>query len=117
MYYQFTGQPGHGKTVLAIEYALDMKAKADKLHAEDPAKHPLRELYVCNVRDFNHGAAGAISVTPAEIMAWCDHPDYLVKLETIHEQLRAKRLTKEQYKEELELRVGRDSCKKQPFHA
>ena len=102
MYYQFTGQPGHGKTVLAIEYALNMKAKADKLHAEDPAKHPLRELYVCNVRDFNHGLAGAISVTPAEIMAWCDHPDYLAKLEEIHETLRAKRLTKEQFKDELE---------------
>ena len=56
MYYQYTGQPGHGKTVLAIEFALEMKAKADKLHAEDPAKHPLRELYVCNVRDFNYCA-------------------------------------------------------------
>lgn len=73
MYYQYTGQPGHGKTVLAIEFALDMKAKADRLHEEDPTKHPVRELYVCNVRDFNHGAAGALELTPAEVQGWHDN--------------------------------------------
>lgn len=76
MYYQYTGQPGHGKTVLAIEFALEMKAKADKLHAEDPAKHPLRELYVCNVRDFNHGAAGALELTPEEVKTWHENPAF-----------------------------------------
>lgn len=77
MYYQFTGQPGHGKTVLAIEFALEMKAKADRLHDEDPSQHPRRELYVCNVRDFNHGAAFALPLTPDEVKRWCDHPDYV----------------------------------------
>lgn len=77
MLYQFTGQPGHGKTVLALEFALDMKAKADRLHAEDPATHPYRELYVCNVRDFNHGAAFAVEATPDDIRGWADHPEFL----------------------------------------
>ncbi|WP_182267811.1 zonular occludens toxin domain-containing protein [Stenotrophomonas maltophilia] len=72
MLYQYTGQPGHGKTVLAIESALEMKAKADKQHESDPKKHPLRELYVCNVRDFNHGACGALDLTPQELMNWHD---------------------------------------------
>lgn len=76
MYYQYTGQPGHGKTVLAIEFALDMKTKADKLHEEDPAKHPLRELYVCNVRDFNHGACGALELTPDEVRTWHSDPRF-----------------------------------------
>jgi len=76
MFYQYTGQPGHGKTVLAIENALEMKAKADKLHAEDPAKHPLRELYVCNVRDFNHGKCGALELTPAEVLTWHNDPRF-----------------------------------------
>lgn len=80
MYFQFTGQPGHGKTVLAIERAMEMKAKADKLHAEDPVKHPLRELYVCNVRDFNHGAAHALPLSPEELKGWADHPDYLARI-------------------------------------
>ena len=75
MYYQFTGQPGHGKTVLSIERALQMKAKADKLHAEDPTKHPYRELYVCNVRDFNHGLAGAVELKPSQLRKWSWHPD------------------------------------------
>lgn len=75
MYYQFTGQPGHGKTVLAIERVLEMKAKADKLHAENPAKHPYRELYVCNVRDFNHGRVGAIELKPSQLRRWSWHPD------------------------------------------
>lgn len=76
MYYQFTGQPGHGKTVLALEFALDMKAKADKAHAEDPAKHPFRQLYVCNVRDFNAGKAGAVEITPEQVKRWHDEPDF-----------------------------------------
>jgi len=80
MYYQFTGQPGHGKTVLGIERALEMKAKADKLHAQDPDKHPLRELYVCNVRDFDHGAAHALPLSPEELKGWADHPDYLDRI-------------------------------------
>jgi len=76
MFYQFTGQPGHGKTVLAIEFALEMKAKADKAHADDPAKHPLRELYVCNVRDFNHGLAGALELSPDEVRTWHINPAF-----------------------------------------
>jgi hypothetical protein len=76
MYYQFTGQPGHGKTVLALAFALDMKAKADRLHEEDPAKHPLRELYVCNVRDFNAGKAGAIELPPAQVKEWHLLPEF-----------------------------------------
>lgn len=70
MYYQFTGQPGHGKTVLAIEMALKMKAEADKKHDQDPLKHPRRELYVCNVRDFNHGKVGAIELSPDLLKHW-----------------------------------------------
>lgn len=76
MFYQYTGQPGHGKTVLAIEFALDMKSKADKLHEQDPSKHPLRELYVCNVRDFNHGACGALELTPDEVKGWHSDPRF-----------------------------------------
>lgn len=76
MYYQFTGQPGHGKTVLALDFALDMKAKADKLHAENPAKHPYRELYVCNVRDFNAGKAGAIELAPEQLKQWHLLPEF-----------------------------------------
>lgn len=70
MFYQYTGQPGHGKTVLAIEFAVEMKQKADKQHEENPAKHPVRELYVCNVRDFNHGACGALDLQPDELKNW-----------------------------------------------
>ncbi len=81
MYYQYTGQPGHGKTVLALEMAMQMKAKADMLHEEDPSKHPLRELYVCNVRDFNHGNAGSIPLAPDELKRWCDHPDYVAQVD------------------------------------
>lgn len=76
MFFQYTGQPGHGKTVLAIESALDMKAKADRLHADDPAKHPVRELYVCNVRDFNHGACGALELSPDELRTWHEDPRF-----------------------------------------
>ncbi len=76
MYYQFTGQPGHGKTVLALKFALDMKAKADKLHEENPAKHPLRQLYVCNVRDFNAGKAGAIELHPDQLKRWHELPEF-----------------------------------------
>lgn len=76
MYFQYTGQPGHGKTVLAIEFALEMKERADKLHAEDPSKHPMRELYVCNVRDFNHGVCGAIDLSPDEVKNWHSDPRF-----------------------------------------
>lgn len=76
MYYQYTGQPGHGKSVLALEFALDMKAKADKAHAEDPSKHPYRELYVCNVREFNAGKAGAIELAPDQLKRWHELPEF-----------------------------------------
>lgn len=76
MYYQFTGQPGHGKTVLALDFAIEMKAKADKLHEEDPSKHPLRELYICNVRDFNAGRAGAIELPPEHVKEWHLRPEF-----------------------------------------
>ncbi|MFT4256760.1 MAG: zonular occludens toxin domain-containing protein [Pseudoxanthomonas sp.] len=76
MYFQFTGQPGHGKTVLAIETALKMKEEADKKHAEDPSKHPKRELYVCNVRDFNAAKVGAIEITPDDVKHWHERPEY-----------------------------------------
>lgn len=76
MFYQYTGQPGHGKTVLAIESAVKMKEKADKLHLENPSKHPVRELYVCNVRDFNHGACGALDLQPDELKNWHADPRF-----------------------------------------
>lgn len=76
MFYQFTGQPGHGKTVLALEFALDMKAKADKAHDADPAKHPYRELYVCNVRDFNAAKAGAVDLPPEQLLEWHTNPQF-----------------------------------------
>lgn len=74
MYYQFTGQPGHGKTVLAIELALNMRDDHEKLQQKcrdkGEAVPPDRPLYVCNVRDFNHGAAGAIPLEPKELVRW-----------------------------------------------
>ncbi|WP_313242389.1 zonular occludens toxin domain-containing protein [Stenotrophomonas sp.] len=76
MFFQYTGQPGHGKTVLGIEFALEMKQKADRLHEEDPSKHPVRELYVCNVRDFNHGSCGALELTPDEVKGWHADPRF-----------------------------------------
>lgn len=108
MYYQFTGQPGHGKTVLALAFALEMKAKADKLHAEDPSKHPHRELYVCNVRDFNAGKAGAIEITPQELISWCDHPAYLERRAALDAQ--APHMSKEERERaERELEESRES--------
>lgn len=79
MFYQFTGQPGHGKSVLAIERVLTMVADHEKNQADAAAKGkpipPDRPLYVCNVRDFDHSTAGSIPLTPDELKLWHHDPN------------------------------------------
>jgi hypothetical protein len=68
MIYWYTGQPGHGKTLHAIEKALEFKAAG-------------RIVYVCNVRDFNHEKAGMLPMTPEQFNNWPEFmPDGSVAL-------------------------------------
>lgn len=68
MIFQFTGQPGHGKSVLAIELLLDFKAKG-------------RQCYACNVKDFDYERTGVLPMTPDEFRGWPDNlPDGSVVL-------------------------------------
>lgn len=83
MLYWYTGQPGHGKTLHAIDRVLELKAEADAKHAKEPDKFPLRPLYVCNVRGFDYATTGAIELTPARWKTWADHPDYIAKRDAI----------------------------------
>lgn len=89
----YTGQPGHGKTLHAIEYALFLKAEADKKHAENPSKYPLRPLYVCNVRDFDYAKTGAIELTPERWKTWADSPEYIAE----RDRIQAARMKKEDH--------------------
>lgn len=57
MIYWFTGQPGHGKTLHAIDKALDYVAEG-------------RLVYVCNVKEFDHAKAGCLPMTPDEFKDW-----------------------------------------------
>ncbi len=40
-----TGLPRNGKTLHTIQQVMELKKLSDKLHAQDPSKHPLREVY------------------------------------------------------------------------
>ncbi|MCC8363253.1 zonular occludens toxin domain-containing protein [Lysobacter sp. A6] len=57
----FTGQPGHGKTLHAIDKALDYVEQG-------------RLVYVCNVRGFLHEKAGCLPLTPEQFKDW---PNFL----------------------------------------
>lgn len=61
MIFWFTGQPGHGKTLHAIDKALDYVEQG-------------RLVYVCNVTDFDHGKAGCLPMTPEQFRDW---PNFL----------------------------------------
>lgn len=68
MIYWFTGQPGHGKTLLAIERALEFKAQG-------------RRVFVCNVKDFEYGKTGCEPMTPEQFREWMTFlPDGAVAL-------------------------------------
>jgi|GEM_PF-511063 len=109
MLYWYTGQPGHGKTLNAIDRVLRMKEEADKQHRDQPAKYPLRELYVCNVRDFDYAKTGALEMTPEMFKAWADGPEYVRRRDAIEAQRRDGYINEKQQAkllEELEL----DDC-------
>lgn len=57
MIFWFTGQPGHGKTLHALDMALDFKDKG-------------RIVYACNVRGLDHEKSGLLPMTPAEFKTW-----------------------------------------------
>ncbi|AJC44776.1 zonular occludens toxin domain-containing protein [Xanthomonas sacchari] len=61
MIYWYTGQPGHGKTLHAIDHAIDFRNAG-------------RLVYVCNVRGFKHADARMVPMTPEE---FCDWPNTL----------------------------------------
>lgn len=61
MIYWFTGQPGHGKTLHAIDRLLDFKAKG-------------RPVYACNIREFDYEKAGVLEMTPEQFRDW---PNFL----------------------------------------
>lgn len=65
MIYLKTGQPGHGKTLRAIEMALEFQAKG-------------REVYACGVRGLKYADAGFHELTDAT--KWQDLPDGSVVL-------------------------------------
>lgn len=68
MIYWYTGQPGHGKTLTAIVRAMEFKDKG-------------REVYVCNVRDFDYEKTGMHKMTPADFLDWMNFlPDGAVCL-------------------------------------
>lgn len=62
MIYQWTGQPGHGKTLLSLEQALDFKKKG-------------RMVYACNVRKLDYQKTGFLPLTLEEFKSWMDLPD------------------------------------------
>lgn len=57
MIFQYTGQPGHGKTVLALEHLLRFKKDG-------------RQVYACNVRKLDHAKAGILPFTPEQFRDW-----------------------------------------------
>lgn len=68
MIYQFTGQPGHGKTLHAVKRAMDFRAAG-------------RIVYVCNVRQFDYGKTGMLPMSPDEFKNWMEFlPDGAVAL-------------------------------------
>ncbi|MEE7546143.1 zonular occludens toxin family protein [Xanthomonas sp. Kuri4-1] len=57
MIYWYTGQPGHGKTLHAIDHAIDFRDQG-------------RLVYVCNVRGFKHADARMLEMTPEQFIDW-----------------------------------------------
>lgn len=57
MIFWYTGQPGHGKTLHAIDHALKYRDEG-------------RLVYVCNVRGFLHAKAGCLEMTPEQFRDW-----------------------------------------------
>lgn len=57
MIYWFTGQPGHGKTLHAIDQAIDFRDQG-------------RLVYVCNVRGFQHDKARMLPMSPEQFRDW-----------------------------------------------
>jgi zona occludens toxin (predicted ATPase) len=55
--YQFTGQPGHGKTLHALLQALEFKDQG-------------RVVYACNVRDLDYERSGLLPMTPEQFRDW-----------------------------------------------
>jgi len=57
MIYWFTGQPGHGKTLHAIERLLEFKDQG-------------RMVYACNIREFDYAKTGVLEMTPEQFRDW-----------------------------------------------
>lgn len=102
MIYWYTGQPGHGKTLNGLKFAIEMKLAADAKHQKEPGKYPKRELFICNVRSFNYDVLkerfgiDAIALSPEEFKAWADSAEYLQRLSEINaeaQQYRGKEKT------------------------
>lgn len=105
MIYWYTGQPGHGKTLNALDYLMELRdqdmAKAIVLpstflgrikrqlfklmrrpYAEqyDPA-YQARQFFVCNVRGFDYAGTGFSEMTPEQFCDWTNFlPDRAVAL-------------------------------------
>lgn len=57
MIYWYTGQPGHGKTLHAIERLLEFKDQG-------------RMVYACNIREFDYAKTGVLEMTPEQFRDW-----------------------------------------------
>jgi zona occludens toxin (predicted ATPase) len=62
MIYQFTGQPGHGKTLSALKFAAEFGDQG-------------RLVYACNVRGLDHAKAKMLPLTPDGFKDWQSLPD------------------------------------------
>lgn len=68
MIYWYTGQPGHGKTLHAIERLLEFKDQG-------------RICYACNIREFDYAKTGVLEMTPEQFRDWTEFlPDGAVAL-------------------------------------
>jgi hypothetical protein len=66
--YWYTGQPGHGKTLHAIDKLLQFKEEG-------------RIVYACNVRQFDYEKTGVLPMTPEQFRDWMTFlPDGAVAL-------------------------------------
>lgn len=61
MIYQYTGQPGHGKTLHGMLKALEFKDQG-------------RLVYACNIRDLDYEKSGFLPMTPEQFRDW---PNFL----------------------------------------
>lgn len=95
MLYWYTGQPGHGKTLHAIEHAMEMKREADAKHRKDPSKYPFRPLLICNVRDAKYDLIGGEELTPDDFKAWADTAEYIQHRDAIEADFTARKIDKD----------------------